>query len=300
MKSSTAFSWVLLVFLALVWGSSFILMLRGMQTSDGTPIYSDVQVGALRMTIAGIVMFPFGIFLIKKIKTLRLFFALLIVGTCGNFIPAFLFTYAETGVSSGMAGMLNSFTSFFTIIIGYLIFKQTVSKQQVFGLLIAFAGIFLLVGNSVLDGTISWPHIGAVILATVLYATSLNTIKHECQGLKSLEITALAFTLVAIPALVVSYFSGAFVVLTKNTNGLSGLGYIAILSLVGTCLAVILFNRIIALKSAVFASSVTYFIPIVAVIIGCFLNKEIILWQQVLGMVVIIGGVALANSWKKK
>ncbi len=300
MEKKSILSWLLLVFLALVWGSSFILMLRGMETEDHIPIYSDVQVGALRMTIAGLVMFPFGIVLLRKIKSLRLFFALLIVGTCGNFLPAFLFTYAETGVSSGMAGMLNSFTSFFTIIIGYTVFKQAVSKRQVFGLLIAFVGICLLVGSSVFDGTISWPHIGAVVLATILYATSLNTIKYECQSLKSLEITALAFTIVGLPALIVAYFSGAFVVMTKNVNGYSGLGYIAILSVVGTCIAVVLFNRIIALRSAVFASSVTYLIPIVAVIIGCFYNHESILWQQVLGMAVIIGGVALANYSVKK
>ena len=300
MEKKSILSWLLLVLLALVWGSSFILMLRGMETENHIPIYSDVQVGALRMTIAGLVMFPFGIFLIRKIKSFRLFVALLIVGTCGNFLPAFLFTYAETELSSGMTGMLNSFTSFFTIIIGYSVFKQTVSKQQVYGLLIAFVGICLLVGSTVLDGTVSWLHIGAVVLATILYATSLNTIKHECQSLKSLEITALAFTLVAIPAFLVAYFSGAFTVMTKNPNGWNGLGFIAILSVVGTCIAVVLFNRIIALKSAVFASSVTYLIPIVAVIIGCFYNHENILWQQVLGMVVIIGGVALANRQLKK
>ena len=299
MEKKSILSWLLLVLLSLVWGSSFILMLRGMETDNHVPIYSDVQVGALRMTIAGLVMFPFGIFLLKKIKSFRLFFALLIVGSCGNFIPAFLFTYAETELSSGMTGMLNSFTSFFTIIIGYTVFKQAISKRQVYGLLIAFVGICLLVGTSVLDGTISWPHIGAVVLATVLYATSLNTIKYECQSLKSLEITALAFTIVGLPALAVAYFSGAFAVMTKNVNGYSGLGYIAILSIVGTCIAVVLFNRIIALKSAVFASSVTYFIPIVAVIIGCFYNHESILWQQVLGMAVIIAGVALANRQRK-
>lgn len=296
MQNKTALSWILLVFLALIWGSSFILMLRGMYTTDKTPIYSDVQVGALRMSIAGLVMLPFGIPLMKKVRSLRLFFALLVVGFCGNFFPAFLFTYAETGVSSGLAGMLNSFTSFFTIIIGYLIFKQTVSWRQFFGLVAAFAGICLLVGASMGGGTGDWKHVAAIVLATLLYGTSLNTIKHECSSLKSLEITALAFSFTSIPALTTAWFSGAFTVMTHNKHGLEGLGFVAILSLMGTCLAVVLFNRIIALKSAVFASSVTYFIPIVAVVIGFFLNNEPIIWQQVLGMLVIVGGVALANS----
>ena len=130
MSNSTK-SWMLLLTLACIWGSSFILMKKGMFTADGGELFSAPQVGALRMLIASSVLLPFSIRAIRKIQNKKdlLFFS--IVGFSGNFFPAFLFTYAETGISSGFAGMLNSFTPIFTIIIGYVIYKQRITSFQV-------------------------------------------------------------------------------------------------------------------------------------------------------------------------
>ncbi|MCC6700925.1 MAG: EamA family transporter [Fluviicola sp.] len=294
-------SWLLLILLACIWGSSFILMKRGMISLDGSPIFSDTQVGALRMSIAGLVMLPFGWMARKKITSMKQVLSLLVVGIFGNFFPAFLFTFAETKLSSGLAGMLNSFTPFFTLLIGWMIFKQGLKWQQVIGLVIAFGGIVLLVGLG--DTTTSqedFIYIGAIMLATVMYGTSLNTIKHILSAFKSWEITALAFSLVAIPAWLSSYFTGTFEVISTNKYALEGLGFITILSVVGTCLALVIFNRIIALKSAVFASSVTYVIPIVAVLMGVMFLKETFHLLQLAGMLVVISGVFIANTARSK
>lgn len=299
MKNKTTLSWVLLIVLAVIWGSSFILMKRGMVALDGSPLYSDVQVGALRMAIAGLVMLPFGLRVLRKVTSIKIFVALLIVGFCGNFFPAFLFTFSETKLSSGFAGMLNSFTPFFTILIGFVVFRQRILPRQAIGLAVAFGGICLLVGSQLSGGTGSWIHVAAIVLATLFYGTSLNTIKHILPDFKSWEITALAFTFVGAPALLICWFSGAFDVMSTHPSAMEGLGFITILSVMGTCLALVLFNQIIAMKTAVFASSVTYLIPIFAVIFGVWLNKETVEWQQVAGMLVIVGGVALANSAKK-
>lgn len=293
-------SWLLLILLACIWGGSFILMKRGMETTTGESIFSDMQVAALRMGIAGLVMLPFGLFALKKIKTAKQVISLLVVGSCGNFIPAFLFTFAETELSSGLAGMLNSFTPFFTLIIGALFFKQALKIDQVIGLIIAFIGISLLVSvgsQSSSNGT--YIHIGGIVIATILYGLSLNTIKSTLSNFKSWEITALAFTFVAIPAWVMIVITGVFGTISTNPFAYEGLGYIAILSIVGTCLALVIFNRIIALTSAVFASSVTYFIPIVAVFFGITFNRETFQWSQLLAMVVVLSGVFIANRVKK-
>lgn len=296
--SKSSLSWLLLLLLGLIWGSSFILMKRGMFTEDGTPIFSDIQVGALRMAIASLVMLPFGIRNWNKIRPKKMLFFLAIVGFFGNFFPAFLFTFAETQVASGLAGILNSFTSFFTILIGYFIFKQAVVGKQIVGLSIAFIGICALVGNSVFSqgNTASFLHVGAIVLATLMYGTSLNTIKHKLHQFTSLEIASLAFTILFIPAWIAFFISDVPSVFYNHTKAMEALGYIAILSVVGTCLALLIFNWIIALKSAVFASSVTYIIPIVAVFFGVWLNKESLEWIQVLGMVVTVLGVYLANN----
>lgn len=287
--------WVLLLLLACVWGSSFILMKKGMHTSDNQPIFSDAQVGALRMLIAGLVLLPFGAYHFRKIKTFKQLLSLAIVGFFGNFFPAFLFTYSETGISSGFAGMLNSFTPIFTVIIGFVIFKVKLTSVQLFGVLIGTAGIyFLMVAGKSISMNGDWSHILAVVLATFFYAISLNTIKHTLQMFKAVEITSLAFMLVLPPALLANWNFDTISTIQTNEHAWEGLLYITILAVVGTAIAVILFNRIISVASALFASSVTYFIPIVAVIIGLNFNEHISS-GQIIAMGIILIGVLLVN-----
>jgi drug/metabolite transporter (DMT)-like permease len=293
-------SWLMLAVLACIWGSSFILMKRGMETPSGEAIYSDTQVASLRMLIAGLIMLPFGVWSLRKIKRPKQVLSLVVVGFSGNFFPAFLFTFAETELSSGLAGMLNSFTPFFTLMIGALFFRQQLKWRQSVGLLLAFCGIVLLImKGSAIENSGSWYHIGALVLATFMYGLSLNTIKHTlADDFKAWEITALAFTFVAVPAGCAAFFTGTFSTMQTNEHAWDGLGYIAVLSIMGTCLALLIFNRIIALTSAVFASSVTYFIPFVAVALGAYLNHESFHWLQLVAMLVVLAGVYLAGRAK--
>src|SRR5690606_26713319 len=143
MKQETK-SWLLLIMLACIWGSSFILMKKGMFDAHHGVIFSDRQVGALRMLLASSVLLPFAFRAIRKVRSWKVWLALLGSGVCGNFVPAFLFTYAEKGVSSGYAGMLNSFTPIFTLLIGLLFFKNKLTTLQLLGVFIGTIGIVLL------------------------------------------------------------------------------------------------------------------------------------------------------------
>jgi drug/metabolite transporter (DMT)-like permease len=297
--SKQTISWLLLLLLACIWGSSFILMKKGMFAVDGTAIFSSEQVGSLRMLIAALALLPISIGKLKKLSWKNIL-PLAIVGFCGNFFPAFLFTYAETGISSGLAGMLNSFTPIFTIIIGFLFFKTKLTNKQILGTIIGTLGIIALVltgKTASLNG--DWDHILAIVLATLLYAISLTTIKNKLSNFNSFEITSLAF-LIIFPFSIGGFFI-TDTLQTFNSNPLAyqGIFYIIILSIVGTALAVVLFNRIIAFSSALFASSVTYFIPIVAVLIGFTFGETINLWQ-VLSMLIVLSGVIIANVSLKK
>jgi drug/metabolite transporter (DMT)-like permease len=275
-------------------------MKYAMETENGETIFSFEQLGSLRMTIGGIVMLPFGIYYRKRLKNRKDFVSLLIVGSCGNFFPAFLFAFAETELSSGVAGILNGFTSFFTIIIGISLFKQKAIKRQFLGLIIAFLGLLLLIlFGKISNGNGSLLHIGAIVLATIMYGLSLNTIKHRLSHFKALEITSLAFSIMFWPALAVSFFNNSFQTALTNTNAQQGMIAVSLLSVVGTCVALVLFNRIIALKNAVFASTVTYMMPIVATCLGIFFLKESLLLVQLIGMAVIISGVFVANYSKR-
>lgn len=288
-------NWILLLILACVWGSSFILMKKGMEAEDGTPVFSDDQVGALRMFLASSALLPLGIRYLGKINSLKSLLALSIVGFSGNFFPAFLFTYAESGISSGFAGMLNSFTPIFTILIGLAVFKAKLTAIQLIGVLVGTVGIyFLVMAGQGVSMTGNWSHIGAVILATLLYGISLNTIKYTLQQFTAIEITSLAFTIIFLPSFLAVWNFDTVTTLNTNPNAPESLVFIGILALIGTALAVILFNRLISSSSAIFASSVTYFIPIVAVLIGFNFGEKISL-GQVLAMCVILSGVSLIN-----
>ncbi len=270
-----------------------------MHAIDGTILFSDVQVAALRMSVAGLVLLPFTLKFIRKIKTAKQFLCLLIVGLSGNFLPSFLFTYAETELSSGYAGMLNSFTPVFTILIGAFIFRQKLTSIQLIGTLIAVAGVTLLMmAGQDLSQSGSWSHILAIVLATLFYAISLNTIKHTLSEFKSIEITALAFGCVLIPALITTFASGTLQVFETVPQAWEGFGFICLLGIVGTAFAVFVFNKLIAISSTLFASSVTYFIPIVAVIMGLMFNREKITFMQMGAMLVVLCGVFIANYYR--
>ncbi|HZH85682.1 MAG TPA: DMT family transporter [Brumimicrobium sp.] len=291
----------ILILLSIVWGSSFILMKRGMiDKATGANIFSSNQVGAMRMLFASSVLLPFGLRSLKIISSVKIGLSLAVVSLIGSFIPAFLFTYAETGISSGYAGMLNSTTPIFTLIIGAMLFRQKLIKTQVLGVLIGTVGIITLVnGVSIVDTSGTFYHVFAVVFATLGYALSTNTIRYNLSHLPPLKVTSVAFVFAFLPALLLFFYFDTPSVIVHNEHANKALVFILILSVIGTALSVILFNYLISKTSALYASSVTYLIPIVAVFIG-FIDGETISWIQVLAMIIILLGVFTANKMKKQ
>ena len=284
----------LLIILGAVWGSSFILMKLGMEPVDGFPTLSHVQVAGLRMSIAALVMLPFAIRSIKLLITKSAPY-LLIVGLCGNFIPSYLFTYAGTGLSSGFCGILNSFTPIFTVIIALIAFKTKVHWLQVIGILIGTVGIISLITSGGQVTLVNSPsHIGAILIATLLYGISVNTIRHKLSHISPLEVTSLGLFCILPFALSSFLFEGTPQDILNKSFGWSALGYVVLLGVIGTAISNIYFNRLIKLTSAIFASSVTYLIPIFAVLFG-FILKESITYLQFISMLVLLSGVFLVN-----
>ena len=276
-----------------------MLMKKGMYGPNGATIFSAPQVASLRILLASLSLLPFALPFIKKLYYRKNLLPFLGVGLCGNLIPAFLFTYAETGISSGMAGMLNSFTPIFTLLVGLIIFRVPLKLIQVIGAAIGTVGIILLVllgKSNVLSGNTE--HILAVVTATFLYGLSLNLIKQRLSEFSPLEITSLTFTSILLPSLIAFiYFETPSVIMTNPEAG-PAFFYISILGVIGTAMAVFLFNGIIKNSSALFASSVTYLIPIVAVIIGFYFSEEIT-WYQVGSMAIVLLGVFIVNYGQK-
>lgn len=290
-SSKAGLQWLILIALALVWGSSFILMKRGLES------FSSDQVAALRMFIAFLFMIPFAFRYVKK-EHAQHWKAFLGTGLLGNFIPAFLFTKAETGISSALTGMLNSLTPLFTLVLGVALFKSSTRWVNVLGVIIGFAGALGLLtvgGSSEINHNVAYAVY--VIIATVCYGLSVNIIKRWLGPINSVTITAWALLFVGPPAGIYLFSTDFLQRMAEQPLAWESLGYVVILAVFGTALSVILFNMLIKMTSALFASSVTYLIPIVAMGWGVFEGEPVML-LHFLWIGLILAGVYLVNRKK--
>lgn len=282
-------AWTILLVLSVVWGSSFILMKRGLEA------FTSDEVAALRISIAFVFL---SSFLIKhyKIDLKKYWFGLFLMGFLGNLIPSFLFTKAETEISSSLTGMLNALTPLFTIIIGSFWLKLKPTGTQISGIVV---GLIAAVALMYFD-TNNEPSKNAtfgllVVAATFFYAISVTGIKKYLGDLNAITATVWAFTFTGPVALIYLFGFTDFTVHIKSSPlALQSLGYIAILAIVGTALSVIIYNVLIKQAGAVFASTCTYLIPVVAIIWG-LMDYEVVNWIQILSIVVIIFSVYLIN-----
>ncbi len=282
-------NYLILILLAIIWGSSFILIKKGLQ------VYTDSQVAALRLFIAFISLIPFIVRAFHKVKK-KHWPAIAITAFFGNGIPAFLFTKAQTHLASSFAGMLNSLTPLFTLLLGIYFFKSRPSKTNIFGILIGLTGAFLLsIGD--FEGVFSINIFSLlVILATIFYAISVNVIRKYLADLDSISISAVAFLLIG-PVSGIYVFNTNFTALLSSEGGIGALLHIAVLAVIGTSMAVVIFNKLIKDTSAIFASSVTYLIPLVAIFWG-LIDGENILLSHLIGAAIILCGVYLVNKTK--
>jgi drug/metabolite transporter (DMT)-like permease len=284
------FVWALLSLLAVIWGSSFILVKKSLIAFDPS------QVGSLRITAAFCFFLPFFLVNLKKIPFAKLpvFF---VVGCLGNLIPAYLFSLAGSKLDSGVSGALNSTTPLFTLIVGGLFFGNAITSRQTMGIVLGFVGALILI----LAGANGF-HINGyafyVVLATVMYGFNLNITKKYLTGLdlSPFLITATIFMTIG-PVAIAVLFSGDFIQKAQQPEALQPLIYSVLLGVLGSAVAMVLFNRLIQMTSAVLASSVTYLIPIVAILWG-ILDGEAIQIQHFVGMGIILIGVYLVNKSK--
>ena len=283
--------WVYLIVLSIVWGSSFILIKKAL--IGVTPI----QVGALRMIFTSIFMLLFAFPSIKKIKKKHWKY-LVYTALTGTFIPGFLFAFAISNIDSSIVSILNSFTPFNTLIFGALVFGFSFKKNQLTGILVGLFGtLILILKGADLHPSQNYWYAFLVIIASVGYALNANMVKKYLSDLDALAITTGNFLLLIIPATIVLSFTDFFTTYKATETQLNSLGYVAILSIVGTGIAKTIYNKLVQISDPVFSSSVTYLIPIVAIIWGVF-DGEILSFVQVLGAVIILFGVYLVNASK--
>ena len=286
-QNSNLANWSIMIFLAFIWGSSFILMKKGLD------IFSYTQVADLRMSLAWLSLLPLVWNQLKKTPT-HFWIPLSVVGLFGNGIPAFLFTKAQTQLDSSLTGILNALVPLFTLLIAVFVFKIKVKGHSILGILIGLTGaIWLVAGDDIVmeNAHYAW----FVVVATICYAISLNTIKNYLGELNPIHITGLSFFFVGPPTLIHLFSTDFLEVMNTQEKAWSTLGYIFILAVIGTSMAVAIFNKLVARTTAIFASSVTYLIPIFAIMWGVIDGEQIAL-QHILGTAIIIAGIYLVNK----
>lgn len=281
-------NWGLFFILSLIWGSSFILMKEGLKE------LSAYEVATIRILSAGIILLPFALKGFREIQYKDMG-KVLASGLLGSFFPAVLFCMAETQIDSALAGMLNSLTPLFVIIIGFLLFNSSVQLKKIVGVVIGFCGMLLLFfskdGNTTNNNMM---YSSLVIVATIFYGINVNLVSKYLKHIGSLNLAAVSFGFLIIPSAILLYFFGFFNHSFSNSSILLSSGASIILGVFGTAIASILFYMLMKRAGALFSSMVTYGIPFVAVFWG-LLARETVSFLQVVGLIVILTGVYITN-----
>jgi len=280
----------LLILLSLIWGTSFILIKKGLVA------FNPVEVSAIRIAVAGLVLLPMALVKVREVKKDQ-YPHLLVVGMVGIFIPAFLFALAQTRLESSLAGVLNSLSPLWTLIIGALFFQQRFRGYVVLGIVLSFAGAIVLAFSRSGGITLDFNVFALLIVAAcAMYGTNVNYIKYKIHNLGSVTITSVAVALVAPLGFLILFGFTDFVTKLQTVPGAwTAFGFLTILAVMSTAVANLLFNKLIRIRSPLYAASVTYIMPLVSVGWG-LLDGEHLYVGHFIGMGAILGGVYLANK----
>lgn len=283
---SKQLKWILLSILSLIWGSSFILIKKGLIG------LSPIQLGSLRILFAGFFLILVGFKSLSKISFQQWKFIAL-TAFFGTFIPAYLFAIAQTEIDSSVSSILNSLTPLNTLILGSVAFGLHFRRNQIIGVIIGLIGSALLI----LNGAMNHPEQNyyyalLVIIASICYATNVNLVKKHLSGMAPLSITTGNFLVLLLPAGLILYFTD-FLNVVSIPQVQHSMLFIVVLGVIGTGIANIIFFKLIQLSSPVFATSVTYLIPIVAFFWG-LLDNEMLTPIQFVGAFIVLIGVYLS------
>ena len=283
--------WGTLVILSLIWGSSYILIKKGL--TGLTPI----QLGSLRVIVTTIIIAPIGYQKIKHIPKQKMKWVAL-SAFVGSFFPAYLFAFAETEISSSITAVMVSLTPLFTLLISVFVFGEELLKKQVFGVLIGFTGIIVLINNELFSSSFNILYIMFIVLAAFCYAVNANVLKYKLSNIPALGIVFMSFLFMFIPAFIILCFSDfPFSDFASDPLIIESIIYIIILALFGTAIAKVLYIKLLAISTPVFSVSTTYLMPVVAIFWGLLDGEEFKL-TQFTGTAIILLGVYLVTKKK--
>ena len=281
--------WFYLAILSLIWGSSFILIKKGLVGLN------SVQLASLRMIFAASVIYIYSYNSIKKIPK-KSWKWIVITAYLRTFFPVYLISYGQTEIESGLASIITTVTPINTLIIGIIFFSLTFSIKQLLGLFIGLVGAVLLLyeaSETNLNSNIYFSFF--IYLTTVGYAASVNLIKKYLTNIPPEAVTAGIFLSISPPAIIVLYFSDFTDLNFQDPLILKSIFFVLVLGVFGSAIAQTLFNKFVKISSPIFASAVTYTMPVVA-IFWALIDGEILSIMQFFATAIILIGVYLVNK----
>jgi drug/metabolite transporter (DMT)-like permease len=288
LKNKT-WQYFILTILAATWGSSFQLMKLGLRAFD------PIEVALLRVTISFIALSPFVFYHIRTIPKDKWKW-LLAAGFLGNGIPAFMFALGLSKIHGAMGGILNATAPLFTLIVGSIFFGSRFGKNAIWGVLIGLVGtgyLVLLAGKSNQQMDVVYAFFP--LIGSLCYGFSSNIIKLKLKDIKPIIVTGAALMMQVPLTLVFVIYLGLPAKALSSSLHTESFLYITLLAIMGTSLAVLVFNYLIKHTTVLFAASVTYLVPVFAMGIG-FIAGEAISIHYFIGMSIIIMGVWLTNK----
>ena len=277
------YAWGLMIGITLIWGSSYILMKKTLI------VFDPVQLASIRLSLAFLVCLPM---LPKALRDIPAdsYLKVLLMGTVGIGLPIFCFAFAVKHISSSLSGIINSLSPLFAMLTGFLFWSVAAPRQKVLGIMIGFGGALILVfGGHGFDLRGDAGFVLLPVLATLCYGLNANYVKQNFQSVNSLSLSILSVAFIGIPAIIILCFSGALSAM-HSPHALPALGCIALLGAFGTVLAYILYYRLIQHSGPLFAASVTYLIPVVAIGWGIWDGETLTIYHFA-GLALILAGV---------
>ena len=275
--------------LAALWGASFLFMRMGAAE------FGPVALAAVRVIGAALCLLPL-LHWRGQIGVLRAHWRpIFVVGILNSALPFLCYSYAALSITAGLSSIFNAATPLFGAVIAWLWLKDRLTPSRILGLAIGFAGVLWLAWDkaSFKPGGSGWAVV-ACLTATLLYGVSANYTKKRLAGVAPLAVATgsqlSAALVLALPA--VGWWPG-------TTPSSAAWFTAALLAVLCTAVAYVLYFRLIAHIGPANAIAVTFLIPVFAVLWGWLFLAEGLTLAMVFGCVAILLGTALATGLLK-
>ena len=276
-------NWILLILLGAVWGSAFMFI--KISADDFGPIL----LVNLRLLLAGALFLPF---LLRK-KYLAYFKShfpgIFILAIFSNAFPFTMFSYASLGATSNMLGILNGTTAFMTMAVAYFWLKESISLKQMFGIILGFLGILVLVNPA--NGSATLGASGFALVGALSYSFSGVYIQKYQLNANKFVLIGWAMLFGGLLLTPLSFFNLPDQM--PDNNAIAALMWLGIVS---TGIAYLGYIRLIEQIGAVRTSTVTYLLPVFSIIWGSIFLQEKITWIIFGGFIFVMIGMYFANN----